>query len=82
MEGTIGEIRLFGGNFAPKGWHMCDGTRIDVKQNMALFSVIGTNFGGDGRTYFLLPKIEAIRTGTGGRMNYIICIDGPFPQRA
>ena len=82
MEGTIGEIRLFGGNFAPKGWHICDGTKFNVKGNEALFSIIGINFGGDGRTYFQLPKIEPFATSTGGRLTYIICIDGFFPKRA
>lgn len=81
MEGYIGEIRLFGGNFAPKGWHICDGTQFNVKGNEALFSIIGNFYGGDGRTNFMLPKIEPVTSANRMRINYIICIAGVFPQR-
>ncbi|HKJ30315.1 MAG TPA: tail fiber protein [Balneolales bacterium] len=58
MEGTIGEIRMFAGNFAPRDWEFCNGQLIAISQNQALFSVIGTIYGGDGRTTFGLPDLR------------------------
>lgn len=58
MEGMIGEIRMFGGNFAPRAWALCDGQLLPINQNSALFSIIGTIYGGDGRTTFALPDIR------------------------
>lgn len=57
-EPFIGEIRLFGGNFAPRGWAFCNGQLLPVSQNTALFSVLGTTYGGDGRTTFALPDLQ------------------------
>jgi len=54
----IGEIRMFGGNFAPRGWAFCEGQLIKVTDNPALFSVLGTMYGGDGRTTFALPDFR------------------------
>lgn len=54
-EPFIGEIRMFAGNFAPRGWAFCDGQLLAVSQNDALFSLFGTIYGGDGRTTFGLP---------------------------
>ena len=54
----IGEIRMFGGNFAPRAWALCDGQLLPINQNTALFSIIGTIYGGDGRTTFALPDIR------------------------
>lgn len=58
MEGMIGEVRMFGGNFAPRAWALCDGQLLPINQNTALFSIIGTIYGGDGRTTFALPDIR------------------------
>ena len=55
MEPFIGQIIMFGGNFAPRGWAFCDGTLLAISQNQALFSILGTTYGGDGRTTFALP---------------------------
>ena len=49
-EPFIAEIRIFAGNFAPRGWAFCDGQLLPIAQNTALFSLIGTTYGGDGRT--------------------------------
>ncbi|SNR43937.1 phage tail protein [Puniceibacterium sediminis] len=57
-EPFIGEIRMFAGNFAPVGWAFCDGQLLAVSQNDALFSLIGTIYGGDGRTTFGLPDMR------------------------
>lgn len=54
----LAEIRLFAGNFAPTGWATCDGQLIPISQNTALFSLLGTNYGGDGRTTFALPNFQ------------------------
>lgn len=54
-EPFVGEIRMFAGNFAPRGWAFCDGQLLAVSQNDALFSLLGTVYGGDGRTTFGLP---------------------------
>jgi microcystin-dependent protein len=54
----IAEIRMFGGNFAPSGWATCDGQILPITQNTALFSIVGTNFGGNGTTNFGLPNFQ------------------------
>ena len=57
-EPFVGEIRMFAGNFAPRGWAFCDGQLLAVSQNDALFSLLGTMYGGDGRTTFGLPEMR------------------------
>ena len=57
-EPFIGEIRLFGFNFAPRGWAFCQGQLMSIAQNTALFSLLGTTYGGDGRTSFGLPDLR------------------------
>ena len=54
----IAEIIMFGGNFAPRGWAFCDGQLLPIAQNSALFSILGTTYGGDGRTTFGLPDLR------------------------
>ncbi|WP_147126507.1 phage tail protein [Shimia ponticola] len=58
MEGTIGEIRLFAGNFAPRSWALCQGQLLAISSNSALFSILGTVYGGDGRSTFALPDLR------------------------
>jgi len=68
MQGMIGEVRLFGGNFAPRQWAFCNGQLIAISQNEALFSILGTTYGGDGRTTFALPDLRgrsAVGQGNG-----------------
>ena len=67
-EPFVGEIRMFAGNFAPRGWAFCDGQLLAVSQNDALFSLLGTIYGGDGRTTFGLPDMRGripIHAGNG-----------------
>jgi len=67
-EPFVGEIRMFAGNFAPQGWAFCDGQLLAVSQNDALFSLLGTIYGGDGRTTFGLPDLRGripIHAGSG-----------------
>jgi microcystin-dependent protein len=57
-EPFIAEIRIFAGNFAPRGWAFCDGQLLPIANNTALFSLIGTTYGGDGRTTTALPDLQ------------------------
>lgn len=57
-EPFIAEIRIFAGNFAPRGWAFCNGQLLPIAQNTALFSLIGTTYGGDGRTTTGLPNLQ------------------------
>lgn len=58
MEGYIAEVRLFAGNFAPRGWAFCQGQILSIAQNTALFSLLGTTYGGNGQTTFGLPDLR------------------------
>jgi microcystin-dependent protein len=58
-EPFIGEIRMFGGSFAPAGWSFCDGQLVPISQNDALFVLLGTAFGGDGEETFGLPNLQS-----------------------
>ncbi|WP_026955535.1 phage tail protein [Algoriphagus vanfongensis] len=72
----IGQIELFGCNFAPRGWAMCQGQLLPISQNTALFSLLGTVYGGDGRTTFGLPDLRSrvvVGMGNGpGLSNYTL----------
>jgi len=64
----LGEVKWFAGNFAPSGWALCDGQLLAISQNSALFSILGTTYGGDGRTNFALPDARGrsiLHQGTG-----------------
>ena len=68
MDAYIGQIIMFGGTFAPRGWALCDGQLLSIAQNTALFSLLGTTYGGDGRTSFVLPDLRgrlAMHPGNG-----------------
>jgi microcystin-dependent protein len=68
MTPFLGQLMLFPFNFAPKGWALCNGALLQISQNQALFSLLGTTFGGDGRATFGLPDLRgrvALGTGTG-----------------
>jgi microcystin-dependent protein len=57
-EPFLGEIVMFGGNFAPRGWAFCNGQLLSISQNTALFSILGTTYGGNGTTTFALPDLR------------------------
>jgi microcystin-dependent protein len=64
----VGEIRMFGGNFAPVGWAFCDGQTLPISENEVLFQLIGTTYGGDGEETFNLPNLQGrvpIHMGSG-----------------
>ena len=75
-EPFIGEIVLFAGNFAPRGWAFCQGQLLSIAQNTALFSILGTTYGGDGRVTFALPDLRGrVPLGQGqgpGLSNYVL----------
>jgi len=54
----VGEIRMFGGNFAPSGWMFCSGQLLPISENETLFNLIGTTYGGDGQSTFALPDLQ------------------------
>ena len=107
VEAYAGEIRLFAGNFAPRGWAFCEGQLLPVSGNEVLYSLLGTTYGGDGINTFALPDLRGCvpihpsgngqvgqRTGGAGvaagndtkttptlGLNYIICLQGVFPDR-
>lgn len=67
-DAFIGEIIMFGGNFAPRNWAFCQGQLLAISQNQSLFSILGTTYGGDGRTTFGLPDLRGrvpISSGSG-----------------
>src|SRR6266404_6662489 len=78
------EIRMMSFGFAPKGWALCDGQLLPINQNQALFSLVGTTYGGDGRVNFGLPNLQGrvpIHQGngftlgqTGGEQNHLLTI--------
>lgn len=75
MDGTIGEIRLFAADFAPKSWQYCNGALLAIRSNTALFSILGTTYGGDGQTTFGLPNLAGrsvvgVGQGPGLSANY------------
>lgn len=73
MDGTVGEIRLFAATFAPKNWSYCNGSLIAIRSNTALFSILGTVYGGDGTTTFGLPNLAgrvALGVGQGPGLSY------------
>ena len=70
----VGEIRMFGGNFAPNGWMLCQGQLLAISEYEVLFNLIGTMYGGDGQSTFQLPDLQSrvpIHMGTGGGGTYI-----------
>lgn len=67
VDPFIGEIRIMGFNFPPKGWAQCNGQLMPISQNTALFSLLGTMYGGDGRSTFALPDLEGRATMSWGR---------------
>jgi microcystin-dependent protein len=59
QDAYLGEIRLFAGNFAPRGWAFCNGQILSLQQNTALFSLLGTTYGGNGQSTFALPDLRS-----------------------
>lgn len=81
MEEFIGTIKMFAGNFAPANWAFCDGQLLSINQNTAMFSILGTQYGGDGISSFALPNLEMSKSIEGGEIKHIICLNGIYPSR-
>ncbi|ACY14669.1 phage tail protein [Haliangium ochraceum] len=83
MEPFIAEIKLFGGNFAPRGWAFCEGQTLPISGHEALFSLLGVQYGGDGRTNFQLPNLAPLteQDGNPTPIRYIIALEGVYPSR-
>lgn len=77
MEGTIGEIRMFASNFAPRYWALCQGQLLSIATNQALFAILGTTYGGNGTTTFALPDFRGRScVGTGQGPGLSIYVEG------
>lgn len=78
MEPFLGQIELFPYTYAPRNWVFCDGRELPIDRNQALFSLIGTQFGGDGQKTFAVPDL---REQAPKNMHYCIAVQGVWPQR-
>jgi microcystin-dependent protein len=107
VEAYAGEIRLFAGDFAPRGWAFCEGQLLPINGNDVLYALLGATYGGDGRNTFALPDLRGrapvhppqngrvgqtsggagaakgsdVQTTSTLGLNYIICLQGVFPDR-
>ncbi len=77
----IGEIMTFAGNFCPLGYEVADGHLLPINQNQALFSILGTTYGGDGRQTFAVPNIKPVLTVNRTYLMSCIAVQGIFPSR-
>jgi microcystin-dependent protein len=87
MDEMLAVIKLFAGNFAPRGFLDCSGQLLQINTNAALFSLLGINYGGDGRQTFQLPDLRPVDE-QGHKRNWlpneprsIICVEGIYPSR-
>lgn len=80
QECMLGEVSWFAGTFAPRNWAQANGQMLSVSSHQALFSILGTRYGGDGRTTFSLPNVPPIEASRTTVMP-IICIVGIYPSR-
>jgi len=74
----VGTIKLFAGSFCPDGYLYCDGQNVSIISNVVLYNVIGTRYGGDGKTTFAIPKLNTDIDNIG--VKYIICSSGIYPS--
>jgi len=80
MQPFLGQILMTGFNFAPVGWALCNGQLLSIAQNTALFSLLGTTYGGDGQSTFGLPNLQSKVPGLPD-INFIIATQGIYPSR-
>ncbi len=79
-EPFIGEISMFAGSFSPRNFAFCEGQILSISQHSSLFSLLGTTYGGDGRTTFALPNLKEQEKSLNG-VRYIISLKGIYPSR-
>ena len=77
----MGQILLVPYNFAPRGWTFCQGQLLQIAQYGALFTLISNTFGGDGESTFALPDLRGQVPQSSGQLNYIIALQGYYPDR-
>jgi microcystin-dependent protein len=81
-EPYLGEIRMFGGDFAPRGWARCHGQLLPISEHAPLYSLIGTTYGGDGVDTFALPDLRQDRVPAAALpITFIIALAGVYPPR-
>jgi microcystin-dependent protein len=78
----LGEVQTFAFNFCPFGWAPLNGQLLPISQNQALFALLGTIYGGDGKTTFALPTAKPIFTATEATFTQCIALQGVFPSRS
>jgi microcystin-dependent protein len=78
MDEFLSVVKLFAIPFAPQGWAPCNGQLLPIRENQALFALLGTTFGGDATTTFALPNLQ---TAAPEGLHYLICTQGVFPSR-
>ena len=76
----MSSIMLWPCDWAPRGWHFCNGQSLSIEANTVLFSLLGTTYGGDGITTFLLPNLQSVASPE-AEVRYIICVEGIYPGR-
>ncbi|MEY3930379.1 MAG: hypothetical protein RLZZ516_2089 [Cyanobacteriota bacterium] len=81
MDEYIGTVALFSFGFAPEGWLDCDGRQLEISNHEALFSLIGTSYGGDGTRTFALPDLRGKALISSPLMRWCICVNGLYPPR-
>jgi microcystin-dependent protein len=79
MESFLGQIQLFALGFVPRGWILCDGSSLPIAHYSAVFALLGTTYGGDGRTSFAVPNLKGKEPIPG--LIYCLCLEGVFPMR-
>jgi microcystin-dependent protein len=79
-DSLMATIILFAGNFAPRGFAFCEGQLINIAENTAVFSLLGTTYGGNGTTTFALPDLREAEKGLGGA-RYVFAMEGIYPSR-
>ncbi|HUR21103.1 MAG TPA: tail fiber protein [Vicinamibacterales bacterium] len=79
MEPFIGQIELLSFNYAPQNWIFCEGQLLSINQYTVLFSLIGTTYGGDGKTTFALPNLKGKEPDP--NLHYCIALQGVYPSR-
>jgi microcystin-dependent protein len=83
MDAFLGSLMLVPYNFAPRGWLFCQGQILPISQYTALFSLIGTTYGGDGKATFAIPDLRAnvITDANGTALSWVIALQGIYPSR-
>jgi microcystin-dependent protein len=84
--GYFGSVRLYTGKTVPAGWVFCEGQELSIEKNRPLYSLIGTSYGGDGKSTFRIPDLRwpeaRLRNGNGAGPRYMICLEGVYPSRS